>query len=244
MLATRRYVGGLLDAGACHLHPLNFVLGLAHASRRRRAHLRAQSRAAHPRNPAAGRDHGSGRVEARFAVLAMNGHLGNLVPRLAGWIMPINNFIIATAPLGETAARALIRNDVAVSDTKFVVDYFRLTADHRLLFGGGETYLVLASRKTSRASSASHAARVPAARRRRLWLGRHTCDHALPPAPFRAPRSRDFRCARLFGAGVALATLAGKLIAEAIAGTAERFDVMADLRCGPFLAARCCAARR
>ena len=55
----------------------------------------------------------------------MNGHLGRLVPRLAGRIMPLNNFILATAPLGEAGARALIRDDVAVADTKLVIDYFR-----------------------------------------------------------------------------------------------------------------------
>ncbi len=79
-------------------------------------------------------------MRARYLVLATNGYLGGLAPRLAGRIMPINNFIVATAPLGEARARALIRDDVAVADTKFVVDYFRLSADRRLLFGGGETY--------------------------------------------------------------------------------------------------------
>src|SRR5690606_26714577 len=71
---------------------------------------------------------------------AGNAYLGRLAPAIAGAIMPINNYIIATEPLGDMRAGALIPNDVAVHDTKFVVDYYRLSADRRLLFGGGETY--------------------------------------------------------------------------------------------------------
>ena len=178
----------------------------------------------------------AGEVRARYVVLAMNGHLGRLVPTLAGRIMPINNFMLATAPLGEAGARALIRDDVAVADTKFVVDYFRLSADHRLLFGGGESY----------------SARLPAdlvgiVRRRMLkvfpQLAAMPVDYAWG-GTLAITRSRLPHFARLApevlvahgysGQGVGLATLAGKLIAEAIAGTAERFDVMAGLEAPRF----------
>ena len=81
-----------------------------------------------------------GRVRAPFVVVAGNGYLGGLVPEVAARVMPINNFIVATAPLGEARARALIQGDVAVADSRFVVNYFRLSADGRLLFGGGESY--------------------------------------------------------------------------------------------------------
>ena len=73
-------------------------------------------------------------------IVAGNGYLGGLLPEVAARVMPINNFIVATAPLGPARARALIRDDVAVADSRFVVNYFRLSADHRLLFGGGESY--------------------------------------------------------------------------------------------------------
>ena len=195
MLGTRRYFGGLLDRGACHLHPLNYVLGLADAALAADVRLFEHSRVVRietTRPPIVTTEHG--RVEARYVVLAMNGYLGRLVPELAGWIMPINNFMLATAPLGEAAARALIRDDVAVADSKFVVDYFRLSADRRLLFGGGETY---GPRFPSDIKSfvRRYMLRVfPAARRRRdrLRLGRDGRDHAHPPAPLRPPRAR--RC--------------------------------------------------
>jgi gamma-glutamylputrescine oxidase len=237
MLATRRYVGGLLDAGACHLHPLNFVLGLADAAAAAGVRIFERSRVLRTqetRPPVV--TTARGRVEARFAVLAMNGHLGNLVPRLAGWIMPINNFIIATTPLEETAARALIRNDVAVSDTKFVVDYFRLTTDHRLLFGGGETYgpgfpediKGFVRQYMLRVFPQLADVDIDYGWGGTLAITRSRLPHFARLAP------EIFVAHGYSGQGVALATLAGKLIAEAIAGTAERFDVMADLRLRPF----------
>ena len=173
----------------------------------------------------------------------MNGHLGRLVPRLAGKIMPINNFMLATAPLGEVFARALIRDDVAVDDTKFVISYFRRSPDHRLLFGGGETYR----------------SRFPAdlaglVRRHMLGvypqLAEVPIDHAwggtLAITRTRLPHfgrlAPDVFVAHGYsGQGIAIATQAGQLIAEAVAGTAERFDVMASLDVPRFPGGTCCA---
>jgi gamma-glutamylputrescine oxidase len=237
MLGTRRYFGGLLDRGACHLHPLNYVLGLADAALAADVQLFEHSRAVRietTRPPILTTEHG--RVEARYVVLAMNGHLGRLVPELAGWIMPINNFVLATAPLDEGTARALIRDDVAVADSKFVLDYYRLTPDRRLLFGGGETY----------------GPRFPRdikgfVRRYMLRVFPQLADVAIDygwGGTLAITRSRLPHFVRLApevlaahgysGQGIALATLAGKLIAEAVAGTAERFDAMASLPLKPF----------
>ena len=112
----------------------------------------------------------------------MNGHLGRLVPPLAGRIMPINNFMLATAPLGEAFSRALIRDDVAVADTKHVIDYFRLSADRRLLFGGGETYTRRLPADLAGFVRPLHAPGVPATRGNtdRLRLGR---ARSRSPAP-------------------------------------------------------------
>ena len=237
VLATRRYFGGLIDAGACHLHPLNYVLGLADAAAaagvRAFEHSRVR-RIQRTRPPIVGTD--QGRVEARFVVLAMNGYLGGLVPELAAWIMPINNFMVATAPLGETAARALIRNDVAVSDTRFVPDYFRLSTDHRLLFGGGETYGprfpddikgFVRNYMLRVFPQLAHVA-IDYGWGGTLAITRTRLPHFARLAP------EIFVAHGYSGQGIALATLAGKLIAEAVAGTAERFDVMADLQLRPF----------
>jgi gamma-glutamylputrescine oxidase len=233
MLATRRYFGGLLDAGACHLHPLNYVLGLADAAVGAGVRVFEHSRVRRiqrTRPPIVGTE--EGRVEARFVVLAMNGYLGALMPQLAGWIMPINNFMLATAPLGEEAARALIRNDVAVSDTKFVPDYFRLSADHRLLFGGGESYGPRFPEDIKgfvrgymlRVFPQLAGVAIVYGWGGTLAITRNRLPHFARLAP------EIFVAHGYSGQGIALATLAGKLIAEAVAGTAERFDVMTDLQ--------------
>src|SRR5260221_12251119 len=137
-LGSQRYFGAIADGGAGHLHPLNYALGLAAAAEAAGARLCEES-AALSLAPGEVRTAG-GRVQARYILLGCNAYLGGLEPRIAGMIMPISNYILATEPLGEAHARALIRDDAAVCDTKFVVDYYRLSADRRLLFGGGETY--------------------------------------------------------------------------------------------------------
>ncbi len=128
---TRRVVvaesllAGLLDSEAAHFHPLNYALGLARAARQAGVRIFENSRVTgySRRDPAMIRT-GGGLVEASFVVLACNGYLGKLEPRAARKIMPINNFMIATEPLGEDRACELISERVSVHDTRFVVDYF------------------------------------------------------------------------------------------------------------------------
>ncbi len=232
MLGTGIYHGGSLDSDAGHLHPLNYALGLARAARQAGARIFEDSpvtrieRGAHPGATTAG-----GRVRARYLVLACNGYLEGLEPRIAGKIMPINNYILATEPLGETAAREIIRDDVAVSDTKFVIDYYRLTADKRLLFGGGETYR-RAFPADIKGFVRKYMLRVypqlAGARIDYAWGG--TLAITLNRLPgFGRLGPGLFYAQGFSGHGVALTTLAGKLIAEAVAGSAERFDIFAGL---------------
>ena len=233
MLGSRAFSGGLLDTGAMHLHPLNFALGLARACDAAGVRIYEHSAALDYTlaSPASVRTE-QGEVTARYVVLGCDGYLGELEPRIAARIMPINNFVIATAPLGAERARSLIRDDVCVHDTRFVVNYFRLSADGRLLFGGGENYRGGFPAGHRRVRPAVHAERVSAARRcrDRLRLGRHARHQPHPPAARRAGCRRMCSLRRVSRATASpSATLAGKLIAEAVAGTAERFDVLARL---------------
>jgi gamma-glutamylputrescine oxidase len=232
MLATTRYYGGLLDHDGGHLHPLNYALGLARAALTARGRIFERScvvRIEEGRQPSAATREGE--VRARHLVLAMNGHLGRLVPRLAARIMPINSYMLATAPLGEPGARALIRDDVAVADSKHVVDYFRLSADHRLLFGGGETcpgrdpadLKGFVRRRMLRVFPQLEAVPIDYAWGGTLALTRTRLPHFARLAP------NMWVAHGYSGQGLALATLAGRLIAEAISGGAEAFDVMASL---------------
>ncbi len=230
MLGSKAYFGGSLDMGAAHLHPLNFALGLADAAAAAGASLHSHSRVLKIEE-SGGKVHlhcRDGRVGARYAVLGCNGYLGNLEPRIAGRIMPINNFILATEPLGAERARAVIRDDVAVADTRFVVNYFRLSADGRLLFGGGENY-----------RSGFPPDLKGFVRRYMLKIYPDLADVAIDYAwggtlgvtmkrmPHMGRLGNLFFAQGFSGHGVGMATMAGKLIAEALSGTAERFDVMA-----------------
>ncbi|MGH6932458.1 MAG: NAD(P)/FAD-dependent oxidoreductase, partial [Dongiaceae bacterium] len=145
IVATNAYHGAMFDAGGGHLHPLNYCLGLANAAIAAGVRIFEGSRVAKiesGNNPVAQTAHGA--VLARYLVLAGNAYLGDVAPPdVRGKVMPAATYVAATTPLAPARARALIANDCAVSDTKFVLDYFRLSADHRLLFGGRVSYTTL-----------------------------------------------------------------------------------------------------
>jgi gamma-glutamylputrescine oxidase len=228
-LASRLYFGGIADSTALHLHPLNYTLGLAAAASAAGAHLCEQSRVLQIA-PGEVRTAG-GRVKARYVVLGCNAYLEGLEPRIAGNIMPISNYIVATEPLGESGAAALIRDDAAVCDTKFVVDYFRLSADRRLLFGGGEMYSPHPPQDIAgfvRPHMLKVFPQLAGARIEYAWGGQLAITMSRLPQFGRLPGDIFFAHG-YSGQGLALTSLAGKLIAEAVSGSAERFDIFARL---------------
>ena len=232
-VASTSYVGGRMDEGGGHLHPLRFVLGMAGAAVRAGARLFEGSRVERIRWGSPSQvctAHGV--VEADYVVLAGNAYLGRLEPRIESRIMPIVNHVLVTEPLGEERARSLIRSGACVHSTKFVVDYYRCTADHRLLFGGGETYSdrPLGAPKTFvRRYMLRVFPQLADVRIDHAWSGRLAITmNRLPHVGRLAPSG--FFAQGFSGHGVALTQIAGKLIAEAVAGTAERFDVLARLR--------------
>lgn len=233
MVNTDRYHGGVLDMNGAHLHPLNYAQGMAQAAMLRGARIHEGSRVTSisQTDPATIKT-ATGSITANHVVLATNGYLGGLEPRMAGRIMPINNFIIATEPLGEEGARALIRDDVAVQDTKFVIDYYRLSADHRLLFGGGENYSASFPRDIAAFVSKPMLRVFPQLKDVKIdyaWGG--TLAITLKRMPHFGRLAPNIIFAHGYsGQGINIATLGGKLVAEAIAGQAERFDWMANLK--------------
>ncbi len=232
MLGTDIYHGGTLDNGAGHLHPLNYVLGLARAAREAGVVIYENSPVLEfsQTEPVKIKTQ-KATVIADYAVLACNGYLDKLNQNMAAQIMPINNFIIATEPLGEQGARQLIRDDVAVADSKFVVDYYRLSADKRLLFGGGENYSSKFPANIAEFVRPVMLKVYPQLKKTKIdyaWGG--TLAITLNRLPsFGKLQSNIFYAQGFSGQGVCLTTLAGKLIAEAVSGTAERFDIMAEL---------------
>ena len=232
MTSGQGFHGGILDSGARHLHPLNYALGLADAAAGLGAQLHEGSRVLSYREGdkvTVKTDQGS--VTADYLVLGCNGYLEKLEPRAAGRIMPINNYMLATEPLSDEVCRRLIRDDVSMSDSLFVIDYWKLSADNRLLFGGGESY-------TRRFPSdiggfvRKYMLRIyPELADARIeygWGG--TLAITLNRMPdFGRLSSKVFYAHGYSGHGVPTATLAGKLMAELISGSAERFDVMASV---------------
>lgn len=232
MLGVDTYHGGNLDMGAAHLHPLNLAIGLARAARRKGADLYEQSRVL---RYSEGREviveTANGRVTASHLVLACNGYLDGLSPKIAGRIMPINNFIIATEPLDEARARQINRDDVAVADSRFVINYFRMSADNRLLFGGGENYSPRFPADIANFVRPSMLQIYPQLGNLRIdyaWGG--TLAITVNRHPHFGKLGRNVYFAHGYsGHGLALSHFAGKIIAEAVAGSAEKFDVMSRL---------------
>ena len=232
LVATPTFLGGLWDAEAATIHPLEYVLGLARAACERGVKIYENSRVTrYTRTDPAVINTEAGEVEAPFVVLACNGYLGKLEPRVASRIMPINNFMVATAPLGEERARSIIDGRFGVHDTRFVVNYFRLSQDHRLLFGGGENYRAGFPRDIAAFVRPNMLELFP-------QLSDVDIDYAwggtLSVTVNRLPHVGRLEPNLFFaqgysGHGISIANFAGKIIAEAIAGTAERFDVFAAL---------------
>ena len=230
MVNSPAYHGGDLDLGGGHLHPLRYALGLARACAAAGVRIHEGSRvtALTKADPARVQTD-SATVTARFVVLAMNGYAGRLEPEIASRVMPINNFIAATRPMTDTERADIIAPDHAVADTKFVINYFRFSADNRLLFGGGESYGYRFPADIAAKVRAPMEEIFPQLRGIELthaWGGTLGISFKRMPV-FARLAGNVLSAAGFSGHGVAMGTLAGKLMAEAVAGQAGRFDIMA-----------------
>ena len=230
-VGSEAYCGGTLDMGAGHLNPQKYVLGLARAAHKAGVQIFERSKALkYLEGKRAKIDTDAGTVDAEFLILAGNGYMGELSPKVARRVMPINNFIVATEPLGETLARQLIREDVAVADSKFVVNYFKRSADHRMVFGGGENYGYKFPTDIARKAQKPMLEIFPQLKGKKIdyaWGG--TLAITMNRMPYFSRIAPNILSASGYsGHGVAMASLAGRILAETIQGTAERFDLMAS----------------
>jgi gamma-glutamylputrescine oxidase len=228
-VASGRYVGALHDSNSGHLHPLRYTLGLARAATQAGVEIHEASRVLGFR-PRAGRvcvwtDVGT--LDCAQLVLAGNAWLGDTAPALQRKLMSIGSYVIATEPLGEARARELIANNAALCDTNWILDYFRRSADHRLLFGGRVNYSLLNVRAVAPATRARMVKVFPQLRDTRIdYAWGCLLDITLNRAPhFGRLEPNVYFLQGFSGHGIALAGIAGQLVAEAVAGTAERFDV-------------------
>lgn len=230
-VGSEAYFGGVEDMGGGHLHPLNYALGLARAAKAAGARIYERSRVQWVSESEPVRlGTAKARITARYLLWAANGYLGHLDRRIAARVMPINNFILATEPLGDLADE-LIPENQAVADSKFVINYFRLSEDRRMLFGGGESYgyrfpADIAAK--ARAPMLEIFPQLAGAKIDFAWGG--TLGITVNRMPhFERIAGNILTAGGYSGHGVALATLGGKLAAEAMLGQAERFDLMAEV---------------
>jgi len=225
------YHGALLDRRGGHMHSLNYALGLARAAAGAGAVLHEQS-------ATVSLERGGGRVvvgtaagatvRARNAVLAGDALLQGLCRRVNSRIMPVANYVVATAPLDDPGA--LIAHDMAVSDSRFVVNYYRLTADGRLLFGGGERYTPDPPADMAAFVRPHLEATFPPIRGVDIdfaWGG--LVSITMTRLPHVGRDGAVLFAHGYSGMGVVLSTLAGKLLVEAIGGDASRFELLAGV---------------
>ena len=232
LVGSLGYFGGMIDHGAGHLHPLNFARGLARAALAAGVRIFEHSRAVRfeDRHGVKVETAGGGEVNADILLLCGNGLMDGLDSRVDEHVMPINNYIAVTAPLGARA-KTIISNGAAVADSRFVVNYFRMTPDGRLLFGGGESY-----RRSLRPNVTDFVRpfllRIfPQLADVKLdygWGG--TLGITMTRMPFvRRLSDHVVVSAGYSGQGVALAPLFGKILAETLAGQIARLDVLERL---------------
>lgn len=231
-VGARGYVGGLFDPDGGHLHPLNYALGLAEA-------CRAAGVTIHENSPVTSVDTSAapslatarGRVRANALVIAGNALLGNLVPRLQRTIAPVGTYIAATERLGRARMRQVLRDDVAVCDMNFVLNYYRRTPDDRLLFGARVSYSgrdPANLKQQMRRSMLKTFPQLADVRFDQVWGG--LVDITVNRAPQLGRLGPASYFAQGFsGQGVALTAIAGRVMAEAVAGQAERFDLFARI---------------
>ena len=235
-VASETYHGGYFDAAGGHLHPLNYALGLAKAALAAGVRIFEGS-------AVISLDHGTpvvavtagGRVNAKFAVMACDVEMGALKRPLGRFTMPVANYNVATVPLERRVTSALIPSGAAIADSRFVLNYYRLSADNRLIFGGGEKYTPAPPPDIAGFVRPYLEQVFPQLRGVEIdyaWGG--LVGVTLNRLPQFGRIGNSFYAHGWSGHGVLLTTLAGQMIAEAMKGVAERFDLFAKLPSRPF----------
>ncbi|SOC18724.1 NAD(P)/FAD-dependent oxidoreductase [Rhodobacter maris] len=234
LIPSPRFIGADLDRDAGHVHPLNLSLGLARLAEAAGAVLHEMSPVTHIAHGATASapsrvETAAGHVIADQVILAANGYLDRLEPDIAARVMPINNYIVATEPLGARAQEVFTR-DIAAHDLKFVVNYWRLHED-RLIFGGGETVSYRFPRDIAakvRKPLEEIYPQLQGVRLTHAWGGTLAITVNRMPC-FRRPAPNCLSASGFSGHGVALAIHAGRLMAEAATATGDGFEVMSTL---------------
>src|SRR5215213_1779131 len=237
IIGTTIYHGALREGHAGHFHPLNYCIGLAGAARRAGVDIYEHSRVIRCETDAAPKAFTeAGSVGAKYMIIACDAYVNRLVEKLYHAMMPVTSFLVATEKLGTDRVKNLIRDNEAVADTNWVLDYFRRSRDDRLLFGGRASYSTLEPRNLASNMKKRLIRIFPQIEDAAIeysWGGPIGITYSRLPDMGRIGAS-TYYAHGYSGQGVGLANLYGKLMAEAIRGQAERFDLLARFKHLPF----------
>lgn len=238
VVGSRRFVGGLINDGWGHCHPLNLVRGEATAAAGLGVKIYEDARVSridhNPDNVVVDMDWG--RVTADKVVLACNAYLGNLVPRLAKRMLPVGSYIIATEPLSDGLADEILPGNHAVCDQRWALDYFRLSADKRMLFGGVATYSGLHPRDLVKKMRPKMLKVFPQLKDTAIqyqWGGYLSIGLNRIPQVGRLDE-RTYFAQAYAGHGVAASHGAAQMIADAITGDDRRLAMIEAVKHRPF----------
>lgn len=232
------YEGGMIDHSGGHMHPLNLALGEAAAFEGLGGKIFERSPVTKVEQDASGAtvSTAKGQVRARTALICGNAYLGNVVPELTARVMPVSTQMMATEPLGEDRANALLPTGMCVEDVRYILDYFRLSADHRLIFGGGVVYGgtdpadVEAKLRPNMDKVFPHLRDVKVDY---AWSGNFALSFSRVPQLGRLGKNIYFAHG-YSGHGVTGSHLFGRILSEAVRGDMTRFDTFASLPWIPF----------
>ena len=235
--ATDSYIGGMLDMSGGHIHPLNLALGEAAA-------VESLGGVIHEQSPATRIDRGAnpvvhtpkGRVKAKFVIVAGNAYMGNLIPELASKSMPCGTQVITTEPLSDEVAKSLLPQDYCVEDCNYLLDYYRLSGDKRLIYGGGVVYGARDPANIEAIIRPKMLKTFPQLKDVKIefaWTGNFLLTLSRLPQVGRIG-DNIYYSQGCSGHGVTYTHIAGKVIAETLRGQAERFDAFASLPHYPF----------
>lgn len=232
-----RYVGGMIDLHGGHIHPLNLVLGEAAAVSAKGSKIYENSRVISVdtgKNPVVRTQKGS--VKAKYVLVCANAYIGNLLPEISGRMMPVSSQVMTTEVLNKDLLESLLPANYCVEDANYVLDYYRRTADNRLLYGGGIGYGGQNPHNLTAVIRPNMLKTFPQLAKVKIdfaWSGNFALTLTRIPHIGKLSDSVYFSHGDS-GHGVTTTHLLGKILGEAVRGHSERFDIWASLPNLPF----------
>jgi len=228
------YFSGMLNKGSYHINPLKFLIGLTNELKNYNVKIFENTPVTSIKNY---KDHiivhtDKNQIKSQKVVVGCNGYLDKLLGKVRNKFMPINNYVVATEPLGENKARSIIKNNYAVCDTRFILDYYRFTEDWRLLFGAGETYTATFMHNSKDFVKKRMIKVFPMLSNSKIdfsWGGTLAITSNRMPHFGQMMNNNLYFAHGYSGHGLALSAYAGKLIADKISGEGDKFDLFSNI---------------